>query len=87
MDRIRSPDPKKAWFLRIFPALHFNNEVTLRSLYYVILNRGAQDHGDSYRFRVPKNRVAPIGAAAKVNRIDGADVKRLVTSWLALGVG
>jgi hypothetical protein len=78
MDRIRSRDPKKAWFLRIFPALHFNNEVTLRSLYYLILNRGDQDQGNSYRFRLPKNRVTPIGAAAKVNRIDKADIKRLI---------
>jgi hypothetical protein len=76
-DLLRMRDPRKAWYLNIFPALYFNNEVTLRSLYYLVMQRDDQDHGNSYRFRVPKNRIASIGTEPKINRITVSDVQRM----------
>lgn len=77
-NRVLVRDPMKGWFLRLFPAIHFNNEVTIRSLYYLMLGRDDQDHGNSYRFRVPKDHVLRIGTERKINQIAVVDIKRLV---------
>lgn len=84
-ERLSLRDPRRARILEIFPAIHFNNEVTLRSLYYLAAGTSDQDHGNTYRFRVPKNKTATIGTTAKVNHLKADDVAAMVRKVEAAG--
>lgn len=62
---------------QVFPLLHFNNEVFLRSLFYLLKGKGDQGHGNDYKFRVPDGIQQKLAQKVKVFEPDISSIDRL----------
>ncbi len=62
----------------VFPLLKFNNEVFLRSLFYVIKGEDDQSHGNSYHFKIPETIMKSLTAKTKKSYIDETRLDKLI---------
>jgi hypothetical protein len=51
-DKISKKDTKLGIKLSLFPLLHFNNELFLRSIYYLAVNKNDQDYANNYKVKL-----------------------------------
>ena len=71
-------EPGRQLSLNALPLLHFNNEVFHRSLYYWLMRRDDQGHGNIYKFRLPKIAPNRLGGTQKKAMIDFPRLKRMI---------
>ena len=62
----------------LFPLIHFNNEVFLRSLYFLLRNKSDQNHSNAYKFKVSENIIASLRKKNKSLVVDNANIIKLV---------
>ena len=78
LEKIREIEPGMKWSLKALPLLHFNNEVFHRSLYYWLLGRDDQGHGNDYKFRLPKVAPNRLGGTQKKVMIDFPQLTKML---------
>jgi len=62
----------------LFPLIHFNNEVFLRSLYFYLKNKSDQNHSNDYKFKVNKKVIEDLRKNNKSIIIDNTGLVKLV---------
>lgn len=70
--------PAMKYSTYLFPLIHFNNEVFLRSLYYFIKGKSDQDHSNSYKFKLSKNAISKLERNSKSIVIDRETLNEIV---------
>lgn len=77
-ETIKSDDAVRYWGVRAFPLVHFDNELTHRSLYYLLQGGDDQGHGNDYHFRVSNSVIHGLVKSEKTSTIDAAMVSAFV---------
>lgn len=70
--------PNMGYSVRLFPLLHFNNEVFLRTLYYYLIGKDDQGHGNNYQLKVPESIVKELKRESKSKVIDTESFNTLI---------
>ena len=62
----------------LFPLIHFNNEVFLRSLYFFIISKSDQNHSNAYKFKVSENVITGLRKNNESIIVDNKNIIKLV---------